>query len=467
MSKVIVWCFGVALLAANSACGSSGVVSSREGTRGGSGGQVNTDSSASGGKSSASTTATSKTAEPERRFVNEEQGVFPKDRVLDIQVTMPEEDWANLIANARDEVWSRAAVTIDEQALGSVGIRPKGEYSLDSCVENGVLTCDKLSLKLKFDESDPDQRFYGLKRLALNKIVDGSALFMETLGYDIFNRFGIVAPRTSYATVTLNGESLGIYTVVEIVDGRFTDKHFDGGDGNLYKEAWPARTDVQYFAQALETNKETATHEAFIRFAADMLAATEQDLPKTLAKYMDLNQVLDYMAVDYAIANWDGITTFYAGNWGHTNHNYFMYQSEDAAHFTLIPWDLNATFFLEHWLGAIQPWDALDVDCEQWVLTEDSTDLYTIPATCDPMIRAIALSKEQYRASVRRLLEQVFIVDELNARVDEILEQVASPITRDPFVSVGEFEGGGDYMKGQFQILRDRLAAVLGENLDP
>jgi hypothetical protein len=428
------------------------------------GGSTNaTTSTAKGGVSGkgGSSATTEKREEPTWKYPSDDEGVFPKDRVLDIQVTMPEAAWNNLIATAKQEVWSTADVAIDGQKLGSIGFRPKGEYSLDSCVgDTGELTCDKLSFKLKFDEVDPEGRFYGLKRLALNQITDAGGLYMETMGYRIFKDFGITTPRTSYATLQVNGKSLGIYTVVEIPDGRFTD-HYFGGNGNLYKEAWPDRTDSGYFINALETNKETANNEVFVEFATDMLKASDQDLPATLSKYMDLEKLLDYMAVDYAIANWDGITTFYAGSWGHANHNYFMYQDENQARFTLIPWDLNATFFLEHWLGDIEPWDKLDADCEKMVLTEGSTDLYTIPASCDPMIRAIALSKEGYHASVRRLLDEVFVVDKLSAQLDEYAEQLSKVMQNDPFISPSEVTGGAVYMKGQFKILRSRLEEVV------
>lgn len=404
------------------------------------------------------------TSQSEWLYASDDEGVFPQNRVLNIEVTMAADAWTNLISTATQEVWSTAYVTIDGQSVGTIGIRPKGAYSLDSCIEGGQLVCDKLSLKLKFNEVDSEGRFYGLKKLALNKTLDGGALFMESLAYRVFRDFGITAPRTSYATVAVNGEPLGIYTVVEVVDGRFTDRHFPDGNGNLYKEAWPDRTDNANFASALETNEDTATNEAFIAFATDMLAANDATLPQTLAKYMDVTSILDYMAVDYAIANWDGITTFYAGSWGQTNHNYYMYQHEKEARFTLIPWDLNATFFLDHWLGDIQRWDTLDADCDAWVLNEDSTDLYTVPASCDPMIRAIALSKPGYHDSVRRLLKELFVVESLSAKIDAYVAQLSEAIKSDPFVTSGEMTGGAAYIKGMLPVLRTRLEAVLTES---
>jgi spore coat protein CotH len=49
----------------------------------------------------------------------------------------------------------------------------------------------------------------------LNQITDGAAPFVETLAYQIYSDFGILAPRTSYAVLSVNGKSLGIYRVVE------------------------------------------------------------------------------------------------------------------------------------------------------------------------------------------------------------------------------------------------------------
>lgn len=129
----------------------------------------------------------------------------------------------------------------------------------------------------------------------------------------------------------------------------------------------------------------------------------------------------------------------------------------------MIPWDLNATFLLEHWLGDIPPRNALDADCNAKIPTKDSSDLFTIPAACDPVIRAIALSTDRYHASVRRLLEEVFVLDKLNAHIDGCVKQVTSVLQNDPFVSGAELTSSAQYMKGQFPAFRARLEAVLTE----
>ena len=110
------------------------------------------------------------------KYPTANEGVFPQDRILQVDVSLPDGAWEALIANAQQEQYTSADVTIDGQPLGTVGLRFKGEYSLWSCVDaTGKLICDKLSLKMKFTEYDPDKRFYGLKRLNFNNLVDDCA----------------------------------------------------------------------------------------------------------------------------------------------------------------------------------------------------------------------------------------------------------------------------------------------------
>ena len=397
-------------------------------------------------------------------YANADEGVFPQDRVLAVEVTLPDGAWETMIANAELEQYTKGTVRIDGLDVGEVGVRFKGSYSLESCVGDlGELICDKLSLKIKFSEYDTDKRFYGLKRLNFNNLVDDWALFRERLGYQLFREMDIIAPRTSYATITVNGTSQGLYTVVEEVDGRFTSDRYQQGNGNLYKEAWPVSSEDSYYADHLETNADTATHQVFEAFAAEMQSAKDADLPATLGKWMDLDYLARYMAVDYAIANWDGITTFYCGSWGCGNHNYYIYQEESKPRFWLIPWDLNATLFLDHWLGDIVPWDDLTADCTRLVPTESDPTLSTKAAACDPVIRALVLNREPYLQAVRHLLDEHFTVERLNAEVDKVVTLLTPYIRLDPYLSYPELSGTVTYCKGELAQLRARLEQVVAQ----
>jgi spore coat protein CotH len=345
--------------------------------------------------------------------------------------------------------------------VGTVGLRFKGSYSLTSCFDaTGRLICPKLSMKLKFSEYDPEKRFHGLKRLHLNSALGDKTLVHERLAYGLFRDMGIISPRTSYAVVTVNGNPQGLYIVVEDVDGRFTDDRFAEGNGNLYKEAWPQTEEVAYFDYHLETNQETASHGVFQAFARGMMTASDATLLDQLGQWTDVDYFTRYMAVDYAIANWDGITTFYCGSWGCGNHNYYMYQEESQPRFWIIPWDMNATFFLEHWLGAILPWDDLNADCSQLIPTADG-QLTTRPAACDPVIRALALNRTPYRDKVQELLDRYFVVARLDAQIDQASALLRPLVAVDPFLPLAEWQGALAWARNQLPLLRTRLEKVV------
>jgi spore coat protein CotH len=190
-------------------------------------------------------------------YANADEGAFPQDRVLRVEITMPKGAWETAIQTAESETYARVAVRIDGQDLGDVGFRFKGSYSLKSCVDDqGALTCEKLSPKLRFTEYDVDKRFYALKCLNLNALLNESNLARERLRYRLYRDRGIITPRTSYAVVTVNGKNEGLFHVVEDIDGRFTDDRFAKGnrDGIPYKEAWPDHTDDAYYNYHLATS---------------------------------------------------------------------------------------------------------------------------------------------------------------------------------------------------------------------
>ena len=68
-------------------------------------------------------------------------------------------------------------------------------------------------------------------------------MLRERLAYSLWREMGVPAPRSTHINVKLETEQgsqlLGIHLLTEAVDGRFTKAYFEGGDGNLYKEAWP------------------------------------------------------------------------------------------------------------------------------------------------------------------------------------------------------------------------------------
>src|SRR5690606_36614630 len=113
------------------------------------------------------------------------------------------------------------------------------------------------------------------------------------------------------------------------------------------------------------------------------------ELRATLARFMDLEQLARYMAVDDAILNVDGVTAFYTDDRGWlANHNFFLYETA-GGQFTLIPWDLDSTFDTLAYYGRVPRWTETATDCEQSHSVWVGESRVRAPG-CDPLFRALA-----------------------------------------------------------------------------
>lgn len=383
--------------------------------------------------------------------------VFADQEVRTYELEMDPAEWADLLVHAREEQYRAATLRVEGEPIGQVGLRFKGGISsLLNCVDGaGNVKCSKLSLKIKFDEYEPGRRFHGLKRINFHALREGS-LLRERLAYRLFREMGVEAPRAVHAWVVMNGEPLGLYGLVENIDGRFTDEHFERGDGNLYKEQWPGAVDPSRLQ--LETNDESPDHTAMIQFGDDLTRASVDELASVVASYMELEQSFAYIAVDRAISNWDGITAFYCNNGACRNHNVFLYQHEEAR-FTLIPWDLNNTF------GVV---DSFEFMPNLFLVPRDCSAHYRVyggfrvaAPGCDPLLRGLASNDlEGYRAQQTRLLDGPFDVAGLEAWLDEREAQLIPFVAEEPKGrGVSSFRDGVLGLRRDVRLLAMRLRA--------
>ena len=399
------------------------------------------------------------------------EDLFGWPRVPRIDLFLPEEQWQQLQIHARDEEYVEAQACFEGGSLGTVGLRFKGSYgTLYTCFdERGENTCRKLSMKLKFDKYDPEQRFYGLKRLNLQGNRYDDSYMKERLGYDIYRAMGIEAPHAAWAEVRVNGEPQGLFGMVEQVDGRFTKHRWpDDGDGNLYKEIWPDTTDPGAVASGLKTNEEEADTDVFVAFAEAMSNADDDELRATLARFMNLEQLARYMAVDDAILNVDGVTAFYTDDQGWvSNHNFFLYESADGK-FTLIPWDLDSTFDTISYFGSVPSWTETPTDCVQsygvW-----GGESRVIAAGCDVVFRALATDLTSYRAAAEELLEGPLAQSALLSAIDRHADFIREAAGSDPNgPGVARWEAAVDALRERVPVLRHRFERLLsGEAWQP
>ncbi|WP_104987161.1 CotH kinase family protein [Sorangium cellulosum] len=374
---------------------------------------------------------------------------------------LPEERCADLKKNARDEEYVEAEACYKGKSLGVVGLRFKGGYgTLQMCFDaQGNLTCPKLSMKVKFDEYVDGQRFYTQRRLNFHSMVWDPTRLHERIAYGIYREMGVAAPRSAWATLHVNGESQGLFSMVEDVDGRFVENHFpEGPDGDLYKEAWPVTSDVSYYADHLETNGEQATHERFAAFATDLASAEGTARLAALSAWTDLGQLQRYMAVDEAIVNWDGVTTFYVSPEGDANnHNFYIYDDPSSGKFHLIPWDMDQTLSPSTYFGQVPRWTETPATCPAEIPVFMGAERVLVPG-CDPLFSALSQDPEGYQAALQELLDGPFSEGRLEAQVDEYAALIRSAVEEDPAgPGLDAWEPAVERLKGELPILRERL----------
>lgn len=390
------------------------------------------------------------------------QQLFDWPHVPTFDFHLPDEEWASLKQNARDERYVEATACFEDQLIGTVGLRFKGYYgSLFGCFdENDELICSRLSLKVKFHEYVEDQRFFGLKRLNFNAYRHDDSRIKERLTYDLFRAMGIVAPRAAWAVVRVNGESQGLYGMVEQIDGRFTANRWpEVPDGNLYKEIWPTETDELALLDALRTNEDVADVGHFQDFAQALLAASDDDALATLGKYMDPTYLARYMAVDDAVANYDGVTYFWTDGTAHYNHNFYIYEQGPES-FVLLPWDVEASFWINP-AHAAPHWTEFPDDCTQTYPYWDG--LASAPG-CNAFFRALGADLDAWRTAARELLDGPFALDAMLANIDRHVAMIESEALADPTPPMySSFTGAVVELRRTIPRLRDRLEGLLGE----
>ncbi len=373
--------------------------------------------------------------------------IFDESQIRTFNITVADADWDFLNENALLEQYVPGDLEYDGETFTNLGVRYKGAVgSLRLCFDQqGNRICDKLSFKLKFSEYDPDGKFHGLKRINLHSMNSDSSKMHDAIGYKLFRDFNVYAPRTAYARVVINGELIGLFIAVEVVDGRFARLNFpEGGKGNVYKEVWPVHSNPQRYLDALKSNRdENPSVDKMIRFASDVNSSTEANIGEVLSRWTDVDMLMRYMAVARLIDHWDGIVALYCGaspDSGCGNHNYYWYESTTEDRFWLIPWDLDNTFQEPSPVRTqygMPDWDDLAASCEQ------ITIFLSVPAqapSCDPVIRGMRTTLfDRYLEESRLMIDGAFSRTAINARIDQLNALISAAIEEDPDVSLSEW----------------------------
>ncbi len=290
------------------------------------------------GHTGAAATATAETAvDPDL-----ELELFPRDRVLQVEIELAPEDWDTLRFEARplvDDLTGEclsapfvspytelpAVVTIDGLILPDVHLRKKGFV--------GSMDAVRPSLKVDLDDLVPGRDVSGFDRLTFNNQLQDPSGIRSCLAAEALRMLGVPASRCALAHLTVNGQDLGLYAHVEDVEkGVLPGAALDGGQ--VYEGSVTDFTDGFVHTFEPETDETDPDLELPLRVVR-ALEATDASLERELGAVADLPAVYAFWAAEATIAHIDGYSA-------HRNNFYAVWPKGRGL--VLIPTGLEATF---------------------------------------------------------------------------------------------------------------------------
>ena len=365
--------------------------------------------------------------------------LYDQESLHTFELTISDEALAEIDKDPSKEKYVEGSLTFEGETISPVGIRYKGSVGAwVGCLAGGSLfepdgekTCTKLSMKVKINWQDSAQTFWGVKKLQFHSMNLDPSQMHDRLGYWLFRKMGVPAPRASHARLLINGNYSGLYSFVEQIDGRFADRQFDDGDGNLYKEVWPltpkgfAREEFE-FIEALKTNEEEARVSHILKFSNELAVAEKNELPQIVSRWMDIDEIIRWAVVDRVIRNDDGPLHWYCFE-SCTNHNFYWYEEPATGRLRIIPWDLDSAFAnIMSDSNPVTPvadsWGQITNDCSPFPHGE--WRLYQWSATCDRLIGAWTAFEDKSEATWVTFLAGPFSQESTDAVLTQWEEQI-------------------------------------------
>ena len=254
-----------------------------------------------------------------------ETKLFDTSEVIELNIVMDDSEWETMLNNAMSEEYYVCDVVINGTRVNNVAIRPKGNTSLSAIAMDP--DTDRYSLKLEFDHFVKGQTCFGLDKLILNNNYADATNMKEAVIYDMYQYLDVDASLYNYAKVSVNGEYRGVYLALEGVEQSFMLRNFGTRDGELYKpdtmemggdnagggfSMGGGGANLNYTDDDLDsystiwdsevTGTSKGDHRRVVTALKNVSAGTD------LEEYLDVDNVLRYMAVHTFAVNMDSLS---------------------------------------------------------------------------------------------------------------------------------------------------------------
>lgn len=259
-------------------------------------------------------------------------------------------------------------------------------------------------LTLDFRQFHPTRLFHGLEKVHLNNSVQDPTYMEEILCGELFRAAGVPAARGTVAAVWLNGRGIGLAVLKEGFDKDFLHRNgFRHTHGNLYDGGW--LTDIDKRLHRTGGRNDVADHSDLAALAA---AANEPDVSarfERMAKLLDVDRFISFMAMEVVAGHVDGYTL--------NMNNYRVYHDPKADRIVFFAHGMDQMFYPP---ARPAPADGGGAAADPMYPTMKGLVARQLLATQE--------GRRRYEARVDQVLRDVYHVDRLHERVDQLREKI-------------------------------------------
>ncbi len=361
--------------------------------------------------------------------------LFDKYQVMRVDITLTPSDWNMLLATAADEQYFPADFNLNGAKLAEVAVRTKGQSSLSMVdqIPDNDHTAHRYGFKVDFNYYK-DQKFMGMKKLVFNNSFADPSLMRDVVAYQLFKDAGMPSPEASYVDLWIGGEHLGIYQMVEAIDGEFVEKYFPDDKaadlkGDLYKVEvfnyldWQGTDPAAYEGIRLKTNEETlGTPDESLALITFLNTLNNGSNP---LEHVDTELMTRYLAGLVLTSNMDSYI-------GGTANNYYLYHHVTRDAFTMLPWDFNLGYGTFGSFGGFGGFGGGGASCD---VTEHVIENPVADANPRPLVDAVLNDPTlmaDYKQHLRDLITGPYQADKVKAEILRIADMLDPYMQNDP-----------------------------------
>lgn len=287
--------------------------------------------------------------------------LYDDTRVRDVSMTFEQDDWLALLqangCRARGGPGQPATgpaqdvpvtLVVDGTRLERVGVRCKGNSSLG-------ISGSKKPFNLTIDAFEAGQDLWGFDVINLNNNFSDPSQLRDAIALKLLGQYMPVS-RFTFARVTIQGQYIGLYSMVEQMNGEWADHWFDDG-GLIIRGDSPVRIafdsstlnwkgeDLAPYKQGYEVKgKDAGSDEGYVELRELIRALdapvsagglSDAGFKDGIRRAMNVDSALWHIAGTSILAHYD---SYYVGK------NFYLFRGTRDPRFNIHIWDLGLAF---------------------------------------------------------------------------------------------------------------------------